>query len=54
LIVACRDVDAVRRQLGEIAASPNVRFLRGAVQRYVARDHGPINVLENGRPRLLD
>lgn len=54
LIVACRDVDAVRRQLGEIAASPNVRLFAVPSNDTWARDHGPINVLESGRPRLLD
>lgn len=54
LIVACHDVGVVRRQLGEAAASSNVRLFEVPSNDTWARDHGPICVLENGRPSLLD
>jgi len=54
LIVACRDVETVRRQLGETSSPPNVRLFEVPSNDTWARDHGPINVLENGQPRLLD
>lgn len=53
LLIVCRDIDTVKAQLGWSDFS-NVIFRAIPSNDTWARDHGPISVVENGRPRLYD
>ena len=54
LLIVCRDVGDVRRQLGDTACSENVRFFEIAANDTWARDHAPLSVFAGGQPCLYD
>ena len=53
LLIVCHDIETVKAQLGWRDFS-NVIFRTIPSNDTWARDHGPISVFENGRPRLYD
>lgn len=53
LLIVCRDVDTVKQQLGDADYS-RIVFRTVPSNDTWARDHGPISVFENGKPRLYD
>lgn len=53
LLIVCRDIETVKRQLGEVDYG-NVIFRTVPSNDTWARDHGPVSVFEGGRPCLYD
>lgn len=54
LLIVCRDVDAVCRQLGDTARSENICFRVVPSNDTWARDHGALSVFADGQPELYD
>lgn len=53
LLIVCRDIGRVRPLLGDVDDSRLIFRVISSNDTW-ARDHGPVSVFENGRPRLYD
>ena len=61
LLISCEDAERLARVCAALETARQAQQLPGRLHSYVApandtwaRDHGPITVIENGQPRLLD